>query len=121
MRIEIKHDEVKRGVVFVKTFYRVTLTVTFSEEEKFIIKQRRLEPYVLLDRDQPADVTKEQLPGKYNLRVGDILKGKDEYVLRTPLDAKAYAHTLEHEKLPRLKEFIGDNESVGQKRKWFEL
>lgn len=60
MRVSLEHVEKKTGMVFKKTLYGVQCRVDFTEEEKQIIDQRKLETDVLLERDWSADVDGEK-------------------------------------------------------------
>jgi len=139
MKVDIKHVEKSQGLVFRKTLYGVALTVTFSEEEQTIIRERKLERYPIMDRDPPADVDAEKHAKRglatkimtaavkgidanhFALTPGKLLRGTDTYFMHTPIEAKAYEAELKEEVLPRLKTFIVENAEIEQKSDSFEL
>lgn len=138
MKVDIKHVEKSQGLIFKKTFHGVALTVTFSEEEKQIVKKRGLEMQSIFDRDPPADVDADKhaqrglaaklvtaaVKGRdangFWLTINKLMKGTDTYYLRTPIEAKQYEVEL-RERLPVLKEYIQENAGVEQKSDSFEL
>lgn len=122
MRVSIDHKEVSTGLIMKKTYHEVKLTLVFSNEELAIIKQRRLENDVILERDIPADVKPSSVanPDIFHLTIGKLVrKGEDTYVTASPLDAKVYEERLV-ERLKVLKDYIVGNAEVGQS-KTFEL
>lgn len=138
MRVDIKHVEKKQGLVFKKTLHGVTISVTFSEEEKQIINDRKLQRDIVLDRPPPADVDAEKHANRglatkiltaavkgadanhFGLTIGKLMNGPDTYFVETPLEAKAYEAEL-RDKLTELKSYIMANEGVEQKSDSFEL
>ena len=48
MKIDIKHEEIQKGIFKKTTWFQVNLTVVFSEEEEAIIKENNLERSVFL-------------------------------------------------------------------------
>lgn len=80
MRVKVEHYEAAQHGIFRSSyFYEVRLEVQFSEEEKAIIKERRLENILLIDRDAPPTVNPKRVkhPHQFYLTVGDLLKGPD--------------------------------------------
>jgi len=138
MRVDINHVEKSQGLVFKKKLFGVSIRVTFSEEEKAIIGERKLHRTVVLDRPPPADVDAEKhakrgLAAKiataavkgidanhFHLTIGKLLNGPDTYFVETPSDAKHYEAEL-REILPNLKGYLVDNEGIEQKSDSFEL
>lgn len=138
MKIDIQHVEKSQGLIFRKTLHGVALTVQFNEEERQIIKQRRLQDDVILERDIPADVDPAKIEKRgmaaklatvalkgrdalhYHLTINRLLSGTDTYFLSTPAEAKGYEADL-REKLPLLKAYILDNAEIEQKSDSFEL
>lgn len=122
MRVSITHKELTTGLILKKTYHAVTLQLTFSNEELAIIKQRRLESDIILERDIPADVKPSSVsnPDIFHLTIGKLVrKGEDTYVTSSPLDAKVYEEKLV-ERLRMLKDYIVGNAETGQ-NKTFEL
>lgn len=122
MRISIEHGETTTGFIFKKTLFTVRLAVQFSEEELAIIKLRKLESDVLVERDPPADVSLRNTdnPNIFHLTIGKLVKkGSDTYVVSTPIEAKNYEMLL-HERLKLLKEYIMGNADGGTS-KTYEL
>jgi len=108
MRVSIKHETVRRGAIFKKTYHEVSLTVLFSHEEIQIIRQRNLLKTKLLDR-RPANAKVDDRDSKFEVKVADIINGKTDYFLcATPSDAKRYEEAM-LDTLAQLKLWIGDN------------
>jgi len=138
MKIDIKHVEKSRGLIFRKTLHGVALTVQFSEEERQIIKQRRLQNDIILERGVPADVDAQKVQNRglakslataalkgrdalhYDLTINKLLSGTDTFFFETPLEAKSYEADL-REKLPQFKSYILENAEIEQKSDSFEL
>ena len=131
MKVDIKHVEKKQGLVFKKTLHGVQLSIGFSEEEKAIIAERKLEKDVVVERGAPSDVDAEKHANRglmkmvatavvsgaganhFDLTIGKLLQGSDTYFFATPSEAKDYEAVL-HEELPKLKAYIVDNVSAGE-------
>jgi hypothetical protein len=108
MRIAIKHNTVRQGLLFKTTYYEVSLTVLFTHEEIQIIRQRRLLKTKLLDR-RPATAKVDDRDSKFELSVGDIINGKtDRFLCATPSASKRYEEML-LDTLQQLKLWISDN------------
>lgn len=123
MKVDINHREETSGWLSKKTYYVVDLTVTFSEEELAIIKQRKLEGDIVIERGIPAN----QDPGKFkniedvfNLSIGKLTRGTDSYAFSSPRDAKEYEAEI-HDIMPKLKQHIMDNAEIEEKSTSFEL
>jgi len=94
MRIKIEHQEVRAGFPFKRPYFEVHLTADFSHEEKQIIRQRRLEDHLLIER-WPADAREEDDPDWYALKVGHLIERKpDRFRCKTPSEAKIYEAKL---------------------------
>lgn len=138
MKIDIKSVEKKSGgMFFKKTLHGVALTVTFSEEERAIIRERRLENDIILERGYSAEVNVEKvanrtLVGKIakaaikgvdsftpDLTVHKLLVGTDTHFFHTPLEAKDYTDELKA-KLPDFKVHVMENAAAGEDQS-FEL
>ena len=138
MRVEIKHVEKTQGLIYRKTLHGVALTVTFSEEEREIIKARRLERTCIIERGAPADVDAEKHARRgltrklatvatggydalnFDLTIAKLLRGTDTYYFDKPIEAKEYEAEI-RERLPTLKSYIQENEGVAEKSDSFEL
>ena len=138
MRVEIQHVEKSQGLVFKKKFYGVTIRVTFSEEEKQIIDDRKLGRIVILERPAPADVDAEKHANRglatklltaavkgidanhFSLTIGKLVSGPDTYHFDTIVEAKEYEEAL-RESMHDLKGYITASEGVAQKSDSFEL
>ena len=132
MKVSIKHVEKSSGMVFRKKLHGVALSVVFGEEEKAIISERRLARDVLLERGAPADVDPEKhekrgvvkmlataaVAGRdanhFHLTFGKLLNGTDTFYFDTPIEAKDYENLLKNETLPKAKEYLMGNQSVGE-------
>ena len=129
MKVSIKHEEQKKGMLFKKTLYSVVCDVQFSEEEKQIISSRKLEHDIILERDPPADVDAEKHASRglgkklmtaavsgrdanhFHLTINKLLRGPDSYALQTPIEAKAYEDELV-DRLRDLKGYLEGNAEV---------
>ena len=137
MKVSIHHSEKTQGLVFKKTLHGVELFIQFSEEEKAIITERKLEGDIVVERGAPADIDAEKHANRgltkriatamisgadanhFDLTIGKLLKGTDIFFFTTPAEAKEYEAIL-HEELPKLKAYIVENEGTG-KGSSFEL
>ena len=132
MKVDMKNVEKKVGGMFSKkTLYGIELTVTFNEEERAIITERKLADVNILEREFSADfdVGKEanrSLVGKIakavvsgterlnpNLTIQKLLDGPDTHFFLTPIEAKNYTVEL-REKLPEFKDYIMNNAETGK-------
>ncbi len=124
MRVDIRHHERTDGWLSKKTYHVVDLTIHFTEEEKAIVRQRKLENDVILERRVPVDKNPATFKGMehvFDLRIGKFARGEtDSYAFATPLEAKQYDAEL-REVLPRVKEYILQNAEVENKSDSFEL
>jgi len=93
MRVSIEHGTVRQGLLFKTTYYSVDLVVHFSHEETQIIRQRKLERAVLLNR-RPANAKVDDRDDRFTLTVGHVVKGRDQYLAANPAAAKAYQAQL---------------------------
>jgi len=108
MRIAIKHQTVRQGLLFKTTYHEVRLTVLFTHEELQIIRQRKLLETKLMDR-RPATAKVDDRDSKFELSVGDIVNGKtDRFLCATPSASKIYEERL-LDTLQQLKLWISDN------------
>lgn len=111
MQVSISHDEYSTGLIFKKKWPQVTVRVIFNEEEKSIIRERKLEKIIVMERGWPAHMG--AMPGDFNLSIGGLLKNNlTEYTLETVYLAKQYEIELT-ERLKRLKEFLDENATTG--------
>lgn len=125
MRVTINHVEKTSGFLKKTTYYVVVCRVDFTEEEKHIIKERKLGWTVVLPRPKPCNEKPDEYRDEnfYNLIIGTLNssdKFPDEYALATPSEAKEYEHRLT-EALKVTKEFIMNNAEIEQKATTFEL
>jgi hypothetical protein len=123
MRVSIDHGEKTEGLVFKKNYYTVTTKVEFGEEEKQIIKQRKLSGFTVLKRPVPANQDPRKVVGIediYDLRISKLVDGVDVYYLATVGEAKAYEADVKAA-LVQLKAFLQDNAGIDKKSTSFEL
>jgi hypothetical protein len=112
--VSIEHHEVRRGFLFKTTFHEVWLTVSFTHEEKQILRQRNLTRTKLMDR-RPADARVDARDEKFELRIDHLLNGQtDRFLCATPSKAKIYEDEL-LAMLAQVKLWIGDNAETGQR------
>lgn len=128
MKVSIDHKEVSHGLVFKTQFTAVVVSVTFSDEEKAIIQQRKLSKYIVLERGPDAylrskfevkDPKHLASLGGLDLSIANLLKGPDTYECQTPMHAKEYEGKVT-EALKTLKGFIMGN-AQKEESKSFEL
>jgi hypothetical protein len=113
MRVSIKHDTVRRGAIFKKTFYEVCVTVLLSHEEIQIVRQRNLLETRLMDR-RPANAKVDDRDQKFALYVKHVINGKtDRFLCATPADAKRYEERM-LDTLSQLKLWISDNAETSE-------
>lgn len=113
MRVSIKHETVRRGAVFKKTFYEVSVTVFLTHEEIQIVRQRNLLNTKLMDR-RPANARVDDRDDKFALFVKDIVNGKtDRFLCATPSDAKRHEERMLNT-LSELKIWISDNAETSE-------
>lgn len=118
MKVSIEHGEYSTGMIIKKKWPQVTVKVVFNEEEKAIIQKRKLEKYVVMEREWPAHTG--TMPGDYNLTIGNLYKNQlTEYTLHNASQAKEYEDELIG-RLKRLKDFLAENATPGE-NKSFEL
>ncbi len=123
MKVDIKTGDRTTGMVFKKTYPTVTLKVEFTEEEKAIIKQNRLEDVIVIERDCPADRdAAKSYDGQWNVRVSSLLyseKSGLEHVGRSNGEIKGFIDQAK-ENLPKLKAMIEGNATEAEDES-FEL
>lgn len=107
MRVSIEHQTVRQGMLFRRTYHAVDLTVHFTHEETQIIRQRRLEKSVLLER-RPATAKVDDRDDKFTLLVGHLGGTKDRFLTANPSAAKRYQDEL-LVALELLKDWLTDN------------
>lgn len=123
MKVDIKNVEKTQGLVFKKKLYGVQTTVTFTEEEKAIIKERNLTTHRILEREWSADIDAEAKNNRGivskiatgvmkgasanspSLFVATLLRGPDTYYMTNTAEAKVYIDELKEE-LTTLKRII---------------
>lgn len=112
MRVSITHQDVRKGLLFKRTFYAVDLSVAFSHEEKQIITMRRLADTTLLDR-RTATAKVDDRDDQFALRLGDLMDGRvDRFLTATPSSAKLYEEALLRV-MAEVKLWVSDNAEAG--------
>lgn len=122
MKVDIKNRHERTGMLRKTDHYYVDVTVTFTEEEKQIIKQHKYHDQLLVQRVNKQ--TEKEMPtslmGKAaliaktsafglndgHLRVHLLLKGTDSHSLPDPLSARQYQEEVVGA-LRHLKEHLG--------------
>jgi hypothetical protein len=133
MKVTINHVQKKTGLIRKTTFHGVSVKVVFNTEEQAVIRERKLEKNVILERGYPADMSdmaadKHANRGlgrrlltaavsgadanDFHLSVNKLMRGEDVYFLGTPMEAKDYEEQLK-EGLVKLKNWIVGNADVG--------
>lgn len=113
MRVKMTHHKTRGGFLFTKTYHVVTTSVTFSREEKFVIRQDSLTNLVLVDRPPGANkIARFGEEHLFYLYVKDIWRGSDSYYLSNGHGARMYMEDVA-EALQKLKGAMGgDPEDV---------
>ena len=126
MRVTINHFEKQRGLVRRKTLYGIGCKVDFSDEEKQIIKQRKLGDYIILqwpvnEAQNDLKFCAEHGVTTNNLKIED-LNGKTGvgHVFPIPTDARQHEQNLT-EALKTMKEFVMANAEMEKGSTSFEL
>lgn len=110
--MSISHETVRKGLLFKTTYYVVLCTVHFTHEETQIIRQRKLEKSILLQR-RPATAKVDERDDKFTLSVATLQKGTDRFLTATPAAAKIYQQDLLGA-LEQLKEWLTLNAETGE-------
>ena len=141
MKVTINHVQKKTGMIRKITHHGVAVRVEFNAEERAVIRERRLQNDIVLERSYPSDMSDGAIEthenrglGRrvltaavsgtdalhFNLTISKLLKGEDVYFLNTPAEAKGYEMEL-REKLVQLKDWIMGNAEVETETATFEL
>lgn len=113
MKIDIKHSTHTTGLIFKKTFHKIDLLVELTDEEKAIIKERKLEKHVIMELPDPASFESKNNDWGFDLTFGSLLSGKFWYDVNTPAEAKAYQEKL-IEKLKVAKDYLQNNATTAE-------
>lgn len=141
MKVTINHVQKTTGMIRKTTHHGVAVNVQFNAEELAVIRERRLERDIVVERGYSSDVSdgaaqrneNRGLGGKLlkaavsgadsmstNLTVTKLMKGEDVYFHTTPVEAKEYEAHLK-EGLVNLKGWIEGNAAVETETATFEL
>lgn len=141
MKVTINHVQKTSGLIRKRTFHGVSVWVEFGAEELAVIRERRLEKDLIIERGYPADMSDAKiekhankcLGGRllkaavsgtdslhFDLTVQKLMKGEDVYFLNTPMEAKAYEEEVKNG-LVMLKNWIVGNAEVETESATFEL
>ena len=127
MRVSIEHRETISGLFKKVTLHEVATIIQFTEEERAIIRKRRLEEAVILEREPNAYRTKHlseaqklEFADIFHLKVGNLLKGTDVYACDTPIEARQYDAKLK-DALQNLKAYLAENVEAPIGTETFEL
>lgn len=124
MQVEIDHNEKTVGFINKRNLYGVSVAVRFTEEQKAIIKLRRLEGVTVIKRDQDVKGNKHykdlERDGFFNLTISKLYYGySDIHYFNTPSQAKQYEEEI-RVGLNNLSAYIENNAEIGT-RKVFEI
>lgn len=141
MKVTINHVQKTTGMIRKTTHHGVTVKVQFSSAELAIIRQRHLEPDVVLERGYSSELSPAQIEKQENrslgksllkaavsgrdslnthLTVATLMKGEDTFYLGRPVEAKEYEDELKAG-LVQLKGWIEGNADVETETASFEL
>jgi hypothetical protein len=119
MRVSIEHREKTSGLFMKTTQYEVLTRVDFSDEELAIIRHRKLEKTIVLerspDRRHASKFSQQELvelATEWHLKISSLMKrNPDVHTLDTPIEAKQYEQELT-DALRQLKAYIEGNAAV---------
>lgn len=122
MKVDIQREEIREGLIFKKTHYQVSVEVTFSDEEKEIIKSRDLNRTVVMKRPTPSNrspsANDEYI---YSIEISSLMsKGPLHHASATPAEAARYEEELK-ESLKQLKVYLDENSGPTEGSESFEL
>lgn len=123
MKVDIEHEEITRGMLRKKTYYKIKCNVQFSEEEKAIIKEGDLDGVIVMERPPSADikVSANDEAEWFYLRIGALNNDKwDEFCVDTKSDIAIYEEELKGS-LKQLKTYLEANGNTDTSSKSFEL
>lgn len=141
MKVTINHVQKSVGMIRKATHHGVAVTVEFNAEEVAVIRERRLERDVVVERGYSSDVSdraalkneNRSVGGKLlkaavsgadslttHLTVTKLMNGEDVFFRETPVEAKEYEQLLK-EGLVNLKGWIEGNAAVETETATFEL
>jgi hypothetical protein len=103
MKVDIRQKEQKSLFGKVKG-YSVYVEVAFSEEEKAIIRQKKIEKIGAFEIN-------DKTMGKFVVSIKDLMKQSWGNTFDTPIEASHFTKYLK-DKIKELKEFIDDNAYV---------
>lgn len=117
MHVNFNHREEKHGLIKKKTSYVVETTVTLTEEEKQIIKQRGLEKYVIFSPGLPENRKDDPTsrPEAFDVTFKTLTQGKISFTHPTPNHAKNYEVEFT-EKLRDAKKIITESAQLGESK-----
>lgn len=93
MRISIERGTGKTGMLSLKSYPKVIVSVEFNEEEREVIKREKLGNSYLVER-APINARADRNPEIYFLRIKDLLKGKFEFLAENSFAAKDFEDEL---------------------------
>lgn len=141
MKVTINHLQKSVGMIRKTTHHGVSVKVEFNSEELAVIRERRLERDIVVERGYSSDVSEikaqknenRSLGGKLlkaavsgsdslttHLTVTKLMNGEDVYFHTTPVEAKQYEELLK-QGLVNLKGWIEGNAEVEKETATFEL
>ncbi|MEM9092401.1 MAG: hypothetical protein AAGC93_27175 [Cyanobacteria bacterium P01_F01_bin.53] len=141
MKVTINHVQKIVGMIRKTTHHGVAVKVDFNTEELAVIRERRLERDVVVERGYSSDISESaamrnenrSLGGRLlkaavsgtdsmstNLTVTKLMNGEDVYFHEKPVEAKQYEDVLK-ESLVTLKGWIEGNAEVEKETATFEL
>jgi len=141
MKVTLNHVQKTTGLIRKRTHHGVSVRVEFNAEELAIIRERNLEPDVVVERGYSSDISDSKAEAHANrglgrkllavavegadanftnLSVRMLMKGEDVFFLETPMEAKDYEAHLK-EQLVKLKGWIEGNAEVEKETATFEL
>ena len=141
MKVTINHVQKKTGLIRRVTHHGVSVLVEFNAEEKAVIRERRLQNDVIMDRGYPSDMSAREIEKResrsvgrklltaaisgsdalhFDLTVKKLLQGEDVYFFQRPVEAKEYEAVV-RERLLELKDWIMGNAELETETLSFEI
>lgn len=120
MKVDIRHEEVKKGLVFKKAYQQVTVQVQFTDEEKKIIKDNGGWNFSIISLNDGYKLVDKDGRAPHVVLVTHLLDGPSKYCLLAKGEAKTY-EALVVERLRELKVWLTNNGAIENKATSFDL
>ena len=120
LKVDIKHSELKEGLIFKTRYSVVEVHLQLSDTEKAIVKKNKMKNLTIVERPGPANRGPRDDRGQYAIPLSAFVGRKpNRHVAADDLEAKDYENEM-LKTLSGLKE-IFDDTGDGLEDKSFEL